>query len=141
MCIARLTGILFILLAGPALAAANSVLMPGRWEVSIRTEAPVQSAPMIAEFCISKEKAEKPEPPKTDQKHDCKTVSGGLSGNTLAYVIKCSKRNAGSTSRFTFNGDRYEGVVEATIDGVTVRQVYTARRLGDCPEEENLPRP
>jgi Protein of unknown function (DUF3617) len=120
-----------------AAGAAAPVLNSGRWELTIRTEAPVATPPQITEICLSKQAAEKPEPPRGKPTDDCKLVSGGLSGNVLAYVMKCSKRE--TSSKFTYNGDQYEGVIEIKGEGETVRQVITARRIGDCPEESSAP--
>ena len=133
----RVFVVIAVLVSAVTGAAAPSVLVPGRWEITIRTEAPVATPPQTAEICISKQAAEKPEPPRGKPTDDCKLASGGLSGNVLAYVMKCAKREA--TSTFTFSGDRYDGVIEVKGDGQTVRQVVTARRIGDCPEEASAP--
>lgn len=54
-------------------------------------------------------------------------------GNRLKYQIKCARKNATSDAEFTYSGDRYEGVVTIKNDDVgEIRQVYTARRIGDC---------
>jgi hypothetical protein len=125
-------------LAAYATTAAPPVMTPGRWEITIRTEAPVSTPAQTTEICIAKKSAEKPEPPRGKPTDDCKVMNGGLAGNVLAWVTKCSKREV--SSRFTYNGDTYEGTVEIKGEGETIRQVVTARRVGDCPEEESVPK-
>jgi Protein of unknown function (DUF3617) len=128
-----------VLAAVTAAAAPPSVITPGRWEVTMRTEAPVVTPVQTTELCISRQAAEKPEPPRGKPTDDCRVVNGGLAGNVLAWTTKCSKREV--SSRFTYNGDAYEGVIEIKGEGETIRQVVTARRIGDCPEEESVPKP
>ena len=131
----RLLVIFAALIRASFVTAAPPIVTPGLWEVTIRTETPFLMPPTTSQFCISPDAAERPEPPKGKPTDDCKVVSGGgVSGNVLAYVTKCSKREV--SSRFTYSGDRYEGVVEIKDEDRTIRQVHTARRIGDCPEEQ-----
>ncbi|MFL6245018.1 MAG: DUF3617 domain-containing protein [Thermoanaerobaculia bacterium] len=138
----RLGAILFsvaaaLLLAAPASAAEPSVLQPGLWEVTIKILLSDATPTLVERICISKEQADHPEPPKLGKGADCQ-VTGALAGNKLKYQIKCGRKNATSDSEFTYSGDRYEGVVTIRNDEVgEVRQVYTARRIGDCPTEKD----
>ena len=129
------------LIAASATAATSPILLPGRWQITIRPELPVAAPEMTVETCLSAVEAERPEPPRGKPTDDCQVVGSPLQGNVLAYVIKCSKRDATTTGRFTYNGDHYDGVVEGKIDGRKFRQVHTAIRLGDCPEPPKNPLP
>ncbi|HUP61009.1 MAG TPA: DUF3617 family protein [Thermoanaerobaculia bacterium] len=104
------------------------------WEITMRTESPAVSEPMTTVVCISKEEAEDPKPPRHKATDDCKVTSGGRSGSILSYAVKCGRKKSESTARFTYNGDQFEGVVEGKTDDGNFRQVYTARRIGDCEE-------
>lgn len=131
-----------VTLTMPLAAESPHLIDPGLWEVTIRTESPVPSSPMTTTVCISSEKAKKPpEPPKHKESDDCKVTGGGVTGNVLAYSLKCSKRNATSTFRFEYHGDTYEGIVETKTDAGEVRQIYSGRRVGECDAESQVPRP
>lgn len=120
------------LLATTAGAAQSSVLEPGLWEVTIKTQLADATPTLIEQICISKEQAEHPEPPKGRKTSGCE-VTGALTGNMLKYKIKCDRKNTASDAEFTYSGDRYEGVVTIKNDDVgEVRQIYTARRIGEC---------
>jgi hypothetical protein len=124
-----------VLLTTAAGAAQPPVLKPGLWEVTIQTQMGDATPTMIEQICISKEQAERPEPPKSEKSADCQ-VTGALTGNKSKYQIKCGRKNTTSDAEFTYSGDRYEGVVTIKNDDVgEIRQVYTARRIGECPSE------
>ena len=126
-----------LLLATAAGAAQATVLEPGLWEVTIKTELGDATPTMVEKICISKEQAEHPEPAKGKKTADCQ-VTGALTGNKSKHQIKCGRKNATSDIEFTYSGDRYEGVVTIRNDDVgEIRQVYTAKRIGDCPTEKD----
>ncbi len=128
--------LLVVLPAASVDAAQPPVMTPGLWEVTIKTEFQGSTPTTVTEICISKEQAERPEPPKTNAKHDCQ-VAGGLTGNLLKYTVKCSRKLSTTQAEFVYSGDHYEGVVTIKIgDSGEVRQVHTAKRLGDCEERE-----
>jgi len=121
-----------LVLATTAGAAQPSVLQPGLWEVTIKTQLGGATPTMIEQICISKEQADHPEPAKAEKTADCQ-VTSALTGNKLKYQVKCGRKNATSDVEFTYSGDRYEGVVTYKNDDIgEVRQVYTARRIGEC---------
>lgn len=136
----RVSAILFsvaaaFLLTTAAVAAQPPVLEPGLWEVTIKTQMGDATPTLVERICISREQAERPEPPKTKKTADCQ-VTGALTGNKSKYQIKCGRKNATTDAEFTYSGDRYEGVVTIKDDDVgEIRQVYTARRIGECPSE------
>lgn len=112
--------------------AQPSVIEPGLWEVTIKTLLSDATPTMVEQICISKEQADHPGPRKAKKNADCQ-VTGALTGNKSKYQIKCGRKNATSDIEFTYSGDRYEGVVIIKNDDVgEIRQVYTARRIGEC---------
>jgi hypothetical protein len=141
MSMIRVNAILFsvaaaFLLTAAAGAAQPSVLQSGLWEVTIKTQMGDATPTMIEQICISKEQAVRPEPPKNKESADCQ-VTGALTGNKSKYQIKCGRKNATTDAEFTYNGDRYEGVVTFKNDDVgEIRQVYTAKRIGACPSAD-----
>lgn len=131
----RMSLLLISVVVAMSIAAAPAVLLPGRWQISIRPELPLSAPEMTTEICLSAAETEKLQPPRGKPTDDCQVVGGPLQGNVLSYAIKCTKRDSSTNARFTYNGDRFEGVVEGKVDGRKFRQVYTAIRLGDCPAE------
>ena len=109
--------------------AAN--LTPGRWEITVQTVAPVETPATTTEICISKGDAERLSPPKGKPTDDCQSV-GALHGNSLKYKTTCGKRKRSSDVELTYGGDHYEGVVVVKTEDETVRQIITAKRIGDC---------
>jgi hypothetical protein len=131
--VAILCSVAAALLLAPAGAAQESVLEPGLWEVTIKTQLSDATPTMVEQICISKEQADHVRPPKAGNAADCQ-VTGALTGNKLKYRVACGRKNATSDTEFTYSGDHYEGVVIIKNDEVgEIRQVYTARRIGDCP--------
>lgn len=125
--------VLLASLAGPLPVAAASVdMQPGSWEITMRNELPIATAPATVIVCVTTAAVDKIAPPKSKKSDECKVVGGGLSGSVLSYETKCSGRNAKSKTRVTYSGDRYESVVETDVDGVKGRQIITGRRLGAC---------
>jgi hypothetical protein len=122
-----------LLLANGAHAAQTPVLEPGLWEVTIKTQLGDATPTTVELICISKEQAERPEPVKAGKTADCQ-VTSALTGNKLKAHTKCGRKNATLDVEFVYSGDRYEGVMIIKNDDIgEIRQVYTAKRIGDCP--------
>jgi hypothetical protein len=118
--------------AGVKADAPSPLILPGLWEVTIKTELNGGGPTTIEQICISQDQADHPEPPTTKKNADCQ-ITGGLTGNRSKYRIKCGRKNATSDAEFTYSGDRYEGVITIKNDEMgEIRQVYTAKRIGDC---------
>ena len=112
---------------------------PGLWEITLTTQLPVASAPMTTTVCLSRAEIESVRSaPKSKTTDDCQVMSGGhgLSGNVLAYTMKCNKRKLTSSTTLTFYADRYEGTIAVKAEDHEFRQVIAARRLGQCEETE-----
>jgi hypothetical protein len=122
-------------MAAPVVLSAPPTMTPGLWEITLQTELPVATSPMTTTVCISKDDlVERQKPPKGKASDECSAVSGDMTGNVLSYVSKCKSRNSETKVRYTFHGDRYEGVVEMKSAGSELRQVITGRRIADCEE-------
>jgi hypothetical protein len=117
-----------------ASAQAAPPLNPGRWEVTIKTESPVSMPATTTEICIAKEKAEKPEPVKGKPTDDCQTNGVSMNGNVLTYATQCGKSKVSTAAKFTYSGDTYTGVVTIKSGKREIRQVYTAKRVGNCDD-------
>jgi hypothetical protein len=127
-------GILLVLVA-PAVLSAPPTMTPGLWEITLQNELPEPMPPMTTTVCVSKDDiADRQKPPKVKSTDECPAVSGDMTGNVLSYVSKCKSRDLETKVRYTFHGDRYDGVVEMKSAGREMRQVITGRRIGDCEE-------
>jgi hypothetical protein len=113
-------------------ASAASPLNPGRWEVTIKTEAPVAMPATTSEICITAEMAEHPEPKKSKTTDECQVIGLAMQGGVLTYDTQCSKKKVSSKAKFTYSGETYTGIVTIKSGDMEVRQVHTARRLGTC---------
>lgn len=134
--------VLFAAFPAAQLAAqANSpaVLTPGEWEITIQTQSPVTTPPTVTLVCLTKDD-ERPKPPKGRPTDDCQVAGGAaLTGNVLAYSVKCGKKKSASTARFTYSGDSFEGVVTVTTEVGDVLQTHTGRRIGACDSGTVVP--
>jgi hypothetical protein len=130
-------GIVTLMTSSLLAAPPTKILTPGMWEITMRTVSPRTAPATTIVRCISAEEAQSMKAPESQPTDDCQ-VTGGVTGSVLAYTVKCASRNIEAQTRYVFNGDRYEGSVEITEDGRSVRQVYTAKRVGECPA---APRP
>lgn len=127
-------GVLFLFFALPMSAQSPTLLVPGRWEITLQNELPYAAPPVTYNVCIDASAA-RPEPPKGRPSDPCQIVTGGVAGNVLSYRSKCGK-DSSSDVRITYHGDRYEGVVELTDSSGLFRQTITAKRVGACDPAE-----
>lgn len=120
----------------PALAAQPQAIQPGQWEITMKTMMSASTPTSTMTVCITKEQAEAVAVPKSKSKDDCQVSTGSLNGNQLKYQVKCGRKKTSSDVEITFSGDHYEGTVTQNYDGVEIKQVITARRLGECPASD-----
>lgn len=128
-----LCSLVFSAFVSVAAAAAPPVIAPGRWELTMTTILPDSTPTTVTEICITKQRAEHPEPRASKPTDDCQ-VTGGLNGNRLKYAVKCGRAKTTTDAEFTYSGDRYEGVVIVKTGDYEIRQVHTARRIGECDQ-------
>lgn len=129
-----------LLLASLPLFAKPPVVKPGLWEITLTTEHPVKTAPMTTVVCLTREQIKRWDVPKVKANSDCEP-SGVGTGTTLTYTTRCTQRGRTSDAAFTFSPESYSGTVTTKDAHEEVRQVYSAKRIGDCedPEEGNRP--
>ena len=135
----RIVCVYSLLMALPV-SAAQPMMRPGLWEITMVTESPSPGTPTTIVACLTKQDIKHMDVPKGKPTDDCQ-ASGTGTGTSLTYSVKCAKRPRESTSSFTFTADTYRGVVTITEGSVVVRQVHSGRRVGDCAVEEEGGRP
>jgi hypothetical protein len=121
--------------AQTAPAPPAPVMLPGLWEITVQTRAPVVGPALTHTVCIDKEHAARPDPPKTRRTDDCQVSPDASAANETAYTVRCAKRNLTSTSRFSYSADHFEGAVTINTADAEIHQVYTAIRVGDCDDQ------
>lgn len=141
----RKMAVLVLMLAGgngTAQAAAPD-FKEGEWDVSYRMEmvgAPFPMPPMTVHktMCLTS----KNYVPDTAQPgQDCQTRSTQVQGNTVTWSTVCRtpEGTVESQGRITYQGERYQGTMDATMTGKgspgqPIRYKYNmeGRRLGAC---------
>lgn len=122
-----------LLCALSGIAAPPQLVVPGRWEITLRNELPHPSAPVSFFVCIEPGPAERPEPPKSKPSDPCQITGGGVAGNVVTFSSNCGASKK-SNVRIEYGGDHYEGVVDLEESTREVRQIITARRVGSCED-------
>src|ERR1051326_3554553 len=88
-------------LALPLVASAGPV-KAGKWEVTIETPRGNQTITR----CVTKEEADKPEPPK---RTDCNIESFKVDGNTITWKVSCPKSGSTGEGKTTYTGNTFKG--------------------------------
>jgi hypothetical protein len=129
-----------IVIGGVANAQSNgtAVLLPGLWEITVQTRSPIVGPPLTHTVCIDKALLTRPEPPKAKASDDCQVQPDTAAVNETAYTIRCTKQNVTSSVRFTYRGDHFDGTATITKADGEIRQVYSAKRVGECDEVRDL---
>lgn len=117
-----------------AQTAKTDVMVPGLWEFTVQTRSPILGPPITHTACIDKAHATRPDPPKSRATDDCQVSSDSAAANETAFTIRCARRKITSTSRFSYSGDHFEGAVTVSGPDSEIKQVYTAKRIGDCDD-------
>jgi hypothetical protein len=112
-------------------SASSKDLNPGLWEITIQTESPAVGLPATSEVCIAGDQ-DKLKKPKTNPKDDCQAIDVPAASNEVAFTVTCAKLKRSTSVKFSYLGDRYEGVAVTNLDGIEIRTKYTAKRLGAC---------
>lgn len=123
-------------LAIPTFAAdSKSPMKPGKWQVTIATDMPNMPFKMPASnttVCVTKEMAEKPEPPKTKKDDDCKISDYKLEGNVVTYSVACPKQSITGTGKFTYESESYTGEVKMNMGDSEITQKHSGKYAGEC---------
>jgi len=126
------------MLATATVATAAGPMKAGKWQMTVQMEMagmPMKMPPMNFTHCVTKEQAEKPEPPK-QQNSDCKVSDYKLDGNTVTWSVKCEKQNVSGNGKITYSGDAYEGVSHLKMGDREMTQKYSGKRVGECDGTE-----
>lgn len=123
-----------------AQSAGPAVMTPGLWEITVQTRSPIVAAPLSHTVCIDKANIIRPEPPKSKPNDDCQVLPDVAAANQTAYTVRCAKRKVTSTLRFTYAGDRFDGVVTIKNADGEFQQLYSAVRIADCDAPDSADR-
>jgi hypothetical protein len=127
---------LCILALALALPTFAGPVNPGKWQVTLTTEMPnmpVKMPPMSFTYCISKEEAENPQPPKSKHENGCTVSDYKMDGNVVTWSVKCTGKNEMSgTGKMVLNGDTYEGETHMKTGDMEINQKMSGKLLGAC---------
>ena len=124
-----------LLLCPLAATAATAHMNPGKWEVTSEMDMPGMPMKMPTHtftHCVSKEQADKPEPPRGPRENDCKVSDYAIEGNVVTYKMTCEKSNTTVVGKMTFGLDSYEVVNHMKMGEREMTQKMTGKRIGDC---------
>jgi hypothetical protein len=125
------------MLATATVATAAGPMKAGKWQLTMQMDMPgmpVKMPPMTMTHCITKEQAEKPEPPKAAS--DCKVSDYKIVGSTVTWTVKCEKQKIVGEGTITYNGDSYDGSMHMKMADREMTQKYSGKRLGNCDGSE-----
>jgi len=102
-----------LLIAGHAAAqpAGAAVMLPGLWEITVQTRAPIVGPPITHTVCIDKAHIARPDPPRSRSTDDCQVLPDAAAPNETAYTIRCAKRKVTSSARFSYSGDHFAALL------------------------------
>jgi hypothetical protein len=122
-----------------AVPAPQPLMLPGLWQITVQTRAPIAGIPISHTVCIDKAVLTHPDPPKSGPHDRCQVMSVAGPTNETAYTIQCGNGKPSSSARFTYLGDHFDGTAIVHDGNAEFQQVFTGVRLGDC--DENLQPP
>ena len=154
-----------VLAAGASLATTAHAMKPGLWEITTQMSGggmpampamsdaqrkqmeamglkmpggPGGGMSVAMKHCVTKEQAEKREPPKTDEdrRHKCEQKDVKVSGNTVTWKIECTgEQKMSGTGTVTYQGEEsYKGESSFNMESakrgpMTMKQSYTGKWL------------
>lgn len=127
-------------LPGNALCAAPN-MRDGQWEITTTMEMKGMPANMARPFtythCMTRDNAV---PQQREKNKDCVIKDQKVVGNTVTWRMVCKEKDGGvmeSTGKITYQGDKFNGTMKATMTGkernMVVNYKMNGRRLGPCP--------
>ncbi len=126
---------LMILLFVPAttVAGGSPDMKPGLWEITVRTQMQgMNIPPSTMTECLTEDDMV---PTGTQPGQECEIIDMKVSGNTVTWTIQCSGQGeeVESIGQIEYRGNTFEGSVKTVIGGgMTVENIMTGKRLGDC---------
>lgn len=117
--------------ASAALSAAP--MKAGKWQITLKTIAPVETGETVTEVCLEKDTLATL--PSLPPNADCKVANGAFDGVNLNYTVNCGRNGASATATFAFDAEAYSGTIERSVGGkVETRQKLEAHRIGVCDQ-------
>jgi hypothetical protein len=124
------------LVVGTASAQSTgaAVILPGLWEITVQTRSPIAGPPLTHRICIDKDHLMRPELPRARTSDECQVQQDAAAANETAYTVRCPKRQLTSSTRITYSGDHFDGIVLIRSANGDVQQLFTGRRVSDCDD-------
>lgn len=131
------TGAPGILLLTTAALAADSGMRPGMYEYSMTMEMPgmpFAMPPQTFQRCLTQADVDKGELARNPQdKSDCKISNMKNAPTRVSYDVACTgERPAKGHYEFTLTPTSMNGTGTLDMEGQSMKQKFSARRLGDC---------
>jgi len=119
-----------------SLAGSGPNMQEGLWEITTRMDMPGMPMSMPATKhtqCITKENIV-PESSQPDQ--ECRITKTKVLGDTVTWTVVCDSPEGKSrlTGQITYHGDKFEGIINITMEGMEIIQHMSGRRIGDCKQ-------
>jgi hypothetical protein len=130
-------------LAGPALAAAQTTIQPGYWETTSQVLSPFPTT-KVERRCIRPEDVDKVIAGAPNHNYTCTYPTKEIGGGKIRLAGSCKTKNSdpvaiSTEGVYTSDSLRMDAYVKAKVGGlnIPVHARTSGRRLGDtCPSEE-----
>lgn len=126
---------LFVLVVAMALPLFGGPQRAGKWQMTIQTDIPnmpMKMPPVTVEQCVTKEQAERPEPPKSPRQNDCKVSDYKIDGSTVSWTMTCEKQHMTGEGKITYSAESFEGSMHMKSEQMDITSKYSGKRIGDC---------
>ncbi|MES9831549.1 MAG: DUF3617 family protein [Candidatus Thiodiazotropha sp. DIVDIV] len=115
-------------------SASDVNMSPGLWEwtaVMDMPGMPLQLPPASYTTCITQADFV---PKDSELGQQCETIDLKTEGDTVSWNITCSQDGMNTTSQgqITYFGDRAEGTINISSQGMQMRSKTTGKRVGPC---------
>lgn len=143
---------LFITVALPSGAQAETQLKPGLWEYKMTMQMAgmpnipgmpgLGGAPMSATRCLTAEDVKNPERALevSNSKQQCVQEDFKSEGNKISFKVRCTGEPAGTgNGEFTVAEDHLEGTMKirmanSPLGNMEMSQIVSGKRIGDCKQ-------
>lgn len=128
--------VIFMITVSISLAGSGPNMQEGLWEITTKMDMPGMPMSMPATKhtqCITKENIV-PESYQPDQ--ECRITKTKVLGDTVTWTVECDSPEGKSrlTGQITYHGDKFEGTINITMEGMEIIQHMSGRRIGDCKQ-------
>ena len=112
---------------------SKSTMKPGNWSITVQMKMPGMDMPPITlTRCITKQEAERPQPPGDKSVEGCKILDYKMDNNTLTWKMKCDAQNMTGEGSITFSPESYTGEGHMKAGDVEMSQTFSGKYLGEC---------